>query len=293
MPPLISRSVNIVGTKGKASHLLERRIKQVSRHFAKLTVRQLFYLLISRHMYSASRQFYKRLDYILTKLRRSDHLLHAKFVDPTRVFVQAPMAYRRIELWVEKDSLRNFLEHSAAKHRMSIQVLKGFASITMYRIALLRAEKRNVKKILYVGDFDPSGLLIEEIAKREMGVEVERVALTSEQIKRYKLPWLPVKRKDSRANHYIEMHGDKSWEVEALGPKNLMQVVEQKLQENIPLDYLVRTKAKEQASKIARPIIKKLAGTIEKEVRRLMDAGEPEKDIIRKLASRYHLRFGR
>ena len=69
----------------------------------------------------------------------SDRDLHAKFIDPTRHFVRAPRPYPEIELWVEKDSIRNFFGNLAARYRLSIQVLRGFASLSMYRKALLRA----------------------------------------------------------------------------------------------------------------------------------------------------------
>jgi len=278
-----------IGTKGRASRLLEWRILQTSRYYVRLTVRQLFYLLVSRYRYSATMRFYKRLDYHLTKLRRRLPDLHAKFIDPTRPFIHAPIPYRKIEVWVEKDSIRNFLEHLTARYRMSIQVLRGFASLSMYRTALVRAAKRGVTKILYVGDFDPSGLLIEEVAEKEMAIEVERIALTLEQIERYKPPSLAVNRRDSRAKDYMKKYGGRCWEVEALKPGIFLKVVEEKLKENVPPKYLVKAKAKERAAKIARPIVQRLMRGIEKEALRLMRAGEPEEEILKKLASKYHL----
>ncbi len=177
-------------TKGRASILLEWRILEAAKHYTRLTVRQLYYIIISRYGYNPSRKFYKVLDYHLTKMRRMNRGLHAKFVDPTRHFIRASRPYPEIELWVEKDSVRNFLNDLAAKYRLSIQVLKGFASLSMYRKALLRAAERGVKRILYIGDFDPSGLLIEKVAEKEMGIEIKRIALTIDQVKRFRPPSL-------------------------------------------------------------------------------------------------------
>jgi len=201
--------------------------------------------------------------------------------------------YRKVEVWVEKDSLRNFLEHVTAKYRMSIQVLRGFASLSMYRTALLRAAKRGVTKILYVGDFDPSGLLIKEVAEKEMAVQVEKIALTLEQIKRYNPPSIPVNRRDSRAKDYVKKYGGRCWEVEALKPGSLLKLVREKLRENVPQKYPVKAEAKERATRIAMPIVKRLAKGIEKEVLYLMKAGEAEEDIVRKLASKFHLHLKR
>jgi len=77
------------GTKGQASALLEWRILDTARRYARLTVRQLYYILISKYGYTPSRKFYKVLNYHLTKMRRINRDLHAKFVDPTRHFIPA------------------------------------------------------------------------------------------------------------------------------------------------------------------------------------------------------------
>ena len=278
------------GTKGQASILLEWQILNTAKHYTRLTVKQLYYILGSKHQYPRTRKFYKRLGYHLTKMRRLDPKLHAKFTDPTRHFIPAPLPYRRIELWVEKDSIRNFLGTLAAKYRLSIQVLKGFASLSMYRKALLRAAKRKVKKILYVGDFDPSGLLIDKVAQKEMNIEIKRIALTLEQVKRFRPPSRPVNRKDSRAKDYIAKYGNRCWDVEALRPRTFLRIVEEKLRENVPHKYLVEAEARERAAKIARPVTEKLRRKIEKEVLRLLETGMPKKEIQTQLTSKYGFR---
>jgi hypothetical protein len=277
-------------TKGRASRLLEFRIVQTARYYHSLTVRQLYYILISRYGYTPSRKFYKRLDYHLTKMRRLDPNLHEKFLDPTRHFIPVPLPYHEIELWVEKDSIRNFLGDLAGKYRLSIQVLRGFASLSMYQKALLRAAKKGIRKILYIGDFDPSGLLIEKVAEREMKIEVKRIALTLEQVKRYRPPSIHVNRKDSRAKDYMEKYGDRCWEVEALRPRTLLKIVEEKLRENVPYEYLVEAEARERASEIAKPVTERLKRMIEQEALRLIKEGKRENEILAYLVSKYGLK---
>ena len=278
-------------TKGKASILLEWRIFEAAKHYTRLTVRQLYYILISRYGYNPSRKFYKILDYHLTKLRRVNKALNAKFLDPTRHFIRAPRPYHEVELWVEKDSVRNFLNDLAAKYRLSIQVLKGFASLSMYRKALLRAAERGVKKILYIGDFDPSGLLIEKVAEKEMNIEVVRIALTIEQVNRFKPPSLPVNMRDSRAKDYVAIYGDRCWELEALRPRTLFRLIEVQLRENVPAEFLVEAEAREKAAKVARPLTERMRRVVEKEVRRQLEAGVSEEQILSDLASKYGLRL--
>jgi len=268
--PTVDTSSNSVGTKGNPSRLLEWRIFEISRRYRKLTVRHLYYVLVNKYGYPPTRRFYKRVVYHLAKIRRKNRELDGKFVDTTRPFILAPDSYPKVEVWVEKDSIRNFLEDLTTEYRVSVQVLRGFASLTMFRDAVERAASRGVRKILYVGDFDPSGLLIEEVAQKEMAVEIERIALTLEQIHKYNPPYILVNRRDSRAEDYVNKYGDRSWEIEALEPETLLKLIEGKLRENVPQRHLERAKSKERIRKAARSIIQKFTGRIEKMIRRLL-----------------------
>lgn len=287
------------GTKGRASRLydsygsLEWQILETARHYTRLTVRQLYYILISKYGHTPSRKFYKILDYYLTKMRRLNPDLHAKFTDPTRHFIPAPMPFPKLELWCEKNSIHNFLGNLAAKYRLSIQVLRGFGSLSCYRTALLRAAKKGVEKILYLGDFDPSGLLIDQVAAREMKIEVKRIALTMEQIQRYRPPSIPVNRRDSRAKDYIAKYGNQSWEIEALRPRTFLKIVEDEVRKHVPPEYLAEAEARERAAKVAKPLTERLRKMIEREVFRLLEEGKSEEQILRQIASRYGFRIRR
>jgi len=277
--------------KGRNNALLVWRILQTVKGYSSLTVRQLYYILISRFKYPATRAFYKRLDRYLTKIRRVNPDVHKKFIDPTRQFVIPPLRYPKIECWVEKDSVRNFIGKLAVKYRLGVQVLRGFASLSMYRSALERARKRGVTMVLYIGDFDPSGLLIEKVAQEEMdhtlGIRFVRLALTMEQIKRFKPPSRPVNLKDSRAKEYIEKYGDRCWEVESIRPRTLYKLIEKGLRENVPKEFLEAAEIREKAARLARPVTERLRRTIEREALRLLEAGVPEEEILEKIASKY------
>lgn len=193
-------------TKGARLVLFRSRILFVLSQFKKLIVRMLFYRLVSLYDYPNDRNFYKRLEYSLKVLRKLFPELNEKFDDPTRRINLPPLSDSKIELWLEKSSLEYFLKDLARKYRIPTLAERGFGSITMFVRAIERARKRGVKKILLVSDHDRSGLLIGEITKKEMlPVEVERIALTDEQLKRYRLPSISVKQSDSRAKKYIEI----------------------------------------------------------------------------------------
>jgi len=283
--------------KGMSNVVLVSRILKTCKGYSRLTVRQLFYILVSRFPrdYPATRAFYKRMNRFLTKIRRVNAEVHKKFIDPTRQFVIPPLRYPRIEIWVEKDSIRNFIGRLAAKYRLGIQVLRGFASLSMYRRALERARKRGVKMVVYCGDFDPSGNLIEAIAAEEMdhkrAIGFHRLAITMEQIERFRPPSRSVNLKDSRAKDYIEKYGDHGWEIESIRPRTLYHLIETELRKVVPGEFLVEAEARERAAKVARPVTERLKWTIEKEVLHLLEAGIPEEEILDQLAPKYGIRI--
>jgi len=57
-------------------------------------------------------------------------------------------------------------------------------------------------------------------------VTVERIALTMAQVKERRPPPNPAKLTDSRVKEYIKKYGSKSWELDALDPKYLINLIE-------------------------------------------------------------------
>lgn len=85
--------------------------------------------------------------------------------------------------------------------------------------------------IFYLGDHDPSGEdMVRDISDRlkEFGVmrlQVRKLALTMQQIRRFNPPPNPAKLTDSRAKEYIKKFGNESWEVDALPPRELTRII--------------------------------------------------------------------
>ena len=260
---------------------------ELSKTYRRLTVRQLYYLLVSRHSYPPTRCFYKTLVYHLVKLRRAYPSLYLKF------FIAPPRIFGEVELWVEKDSIRSFVEDLAAGHRVPIQVQRGFGTLSMYRHALIRARERGVRKILYIGDFDPSGLVIEDVTAKEMGIDVERVALTLEQVRKFNPPSRLVNTRDSRTPSYVRKYGNRCWEVEALNPDVFLGLVEARLKPEVPREVIVEAGVKDRASEIARLLTESLVRTVESEVYDLPNEGVSDDEVAKRLASKYSLRIVR
>lgn len=83
--------------------------------------------------------------------------------------------------------------------------------------------------------------------------EVIPLALNMTQIKQYNPPPNPAKMTDPRAKWYIQKYGNKSWELDALEPKVLMQIAEDGIEEHMDLDkynaWIQREKDEKQALK--------------------------------------------
>lgn len=139
-----------------------------------------------------------------------------------------------VEVWIEKDALVGIVEKACDPLDVGYLSCRGFVSQSaMYRAALrFKSMERNglVTIILHLGDHDPSGLdMTRDIQDRlrmfESSVEVQRIALNMDQIKKYNPPPNYAKSTDSRYADYAQKYGDNSWELDALDPQVLTELI--------------------------------------------------------------------
>jgi hypothetical protein len=183
-----------------------------------------------------------------------------------------------VELWVEKQALAGVLEPIARQYQITLSVNKGYSSSSaMYdatnRIVRGCTHSESAMKepyVLYLGDHDPSGEdMVRDIderlnlfcqsphdpsSKRCPKIIVEKLALTKQQIEQFDPPPNPAKRTDSRFEKYAETHGDESWEVDALPPNVLQQIIRSRLDELIDVDAMNEEVAREAAERKAAKI---------------------------------------
>ena len=261
---------------------------EVLGEYETVTTRMIFYRLISID-YPNDRRFYKRLQYSLKRLRKVLPELNEQLQDPTRPVELPPAPRADIELWVEKTSLAYFLRKTAGKYHVPILASRGFGSLSMFVQAVKRAKKRRgVRKVLLVTDLDPSGLKIGEVIAKEMSpVEIERIALTPQQVDEYSLPAIRVKLSDSRARKYIEEYGNRSWEIEALPPDTLLRIVERKIRQNLSKEFLEEVRLSAKAARITEPIRREIEERLRSEAAELMKEGLSREEILEKLGGRY------
>lgn len=245
-----------------------------------LTLRQLYYQLVSRDIIPNLQKEYAKLSGLLVKGRMGGIVDWDAIEDRIRVpyipysvdgvdeaIEDTIRQYRLnrqegqetyIELWVEKDALSGVLKRITKKYHIQLMVNRGYSSCSAMHDAFERLEiqedegKKTV--ILYLGDHDPSGLdMIRDIKERltEFGVnpEVRQIGLTMKQIKKFNPPPNPTKVSDPRAKWYLSEFGDTSWEVDALTPDVLHKLVKDNVEELIDMDLFNKQLEQEEIDK--------------------------------------------
>lgn len=250
--------------------LLAKILKVVESYQAQgyvLTLRQLYYQLVVANVFENLQKNYAKLSEILGEARMTGLCDWAVIEDRIRVpkfpnewpDVNAAMqtliaVYRRqrwidqenyVEVWVEKDALSGVLEPITRDFHVHLLVNRGYSSISAMHDSALRYRNAEgdskICHLLYFGDHDPSGEdMVRDIKTRleefRTHIEVEKVALTRKQVDEYSLPPNPAKTTDPRARGYIEEHGDQSWELDALPPATLNDLLTNALEELLDRD---------------------------------------------------------
>ncbi len=260
--------------------LINEIIEEYAEQGYKLTLRQLYYQLVSRDIVPNSKKEYAKLSSLLVKGRMAGVVDWNAIEDRIRVpflpywvhdiedaIDDTIRQYRLnrqdgqevyIELWVEKDALSGVLKRITSHYHINLMVNRGYSSCTAMYDAynrLRRYEDDGIKTfILYLGDHDPSGLdMVRDIKERleEFGVspEVRHVGLTQKQIKVYKPPPNPAKVTDPRAKQYMYKFGNTSWEVDALKPEVLHRLIKDNVEQLIDMDLFNEQLEKEQDDK--------------------------------------------
>lgn len=234
-------------------HEINRIINRYLEQGFTLSVRQIYYQLVTTNTIKNSDASYNRLVGLLTKAREGGFVRWDAIVDRGRPlrgvnFETSPanaMKYlakkyklnknqtqnEHIEVWFEKDALLGVVGQVCQELNVDYMSCRGFPSISVLWRAVHRFPQGKTPIILALADHDPSGFgITESIAKKlelygAYDAEVIRVALNMEQIENYNPPPNPTKLSDSRAAGYVEKYGASSWELDALPPEVLSEII--------------------------------------------------------------------
>lgn len=243
-----------------------------------LTLRQLYYQFVARDLLPNKQSEYKRLGSIVNDARLAglidwdaieDRTRNVRRIstwdDPAEIVSAVAEQYKedlwagqpyRPEIWIEKDALVGVIEPACQRYRVPHFACRGYTSQSEQYRAGKRfervADNDQIPIVFHLGDHDPSGIDMTRdnldrlcmFAGRE--VEVRRLALNMDQIRRYRPPPNPAKETDSRSGPYIEKFGSKSWELDALDPTVIDRLIADNLDELIDADEWERAKAREQ-----------------------------------------------
>ena len=156
-----------------------------------------------------------------------------------------------IEIWIEKKALQGVFEMPCIRNCIGLFPCKGYPSLTKLNEASERFQEAidngQTVTILYWGDYDPSGEDIPRsvkvnIERLDCDINIERRALTPEQIQNLHLPGVPPKRTDTRTRNW---GGDAVVELDAVEPKMLQKMCEDAIAEYFDEDLYEELQEKE------------------------------------------------
>jgi hypothetical protein len=165
---------------------------------------------------------------------------------------------RRLEVWSEKGTVRGTLAPVLDKYGVTFRVMHGYSSATVLnQVADETRDSENPLLVLYVGDWDPSGMHMSEVdlpkrlAEYGGSVEIQRVALNEEDIVNRGLPSFDAitKTKDPRYKWFVRKYGHRCWELDALSPVVLRERVGSCIRGNIDIEYWARCEVTERAER--------------------------------------------
>lgn len=248
-------------TPNRRTIALVAAIMAIADEYDRMTIRQLYYQLVSRGVIEKTEQAYKRVCDVSANMRVRGDLPYGKIADGSRqrrrasqwrsardLMESAVGQYRKdywlhqpehIEVWCEKDALSGVLLPLCDQWGVHYVAARGNPSITLiYESAIDMFDHEQPDTIVYVGDHDASGRgisdrLEEQFAMHEIDVVVERVAVNPDQIAAYGLPTRPGKKSDSQQAKFAAEFGDASVEVDALPPNVLTDIVTQAITSRI------------------------------------------------------------
>jgi len=276
-------------------------IEEYSAQGYKLTLRQLYYQLVTKNIIVNNTKEYGKLSKLL-KIGRMAGVVDWDAIEDRQRVPKIPYSaddipgalddllsqYRLdrmknqnvlVEVWSEKDALSGILYEITKKYHIRLVINRGYGSVTAMYDAYKRFKEAITDEkcvyVLYFGDHDPSGLdMIRDIKERllydllsigivrdkldewkravgdgdeltdmaqshigwiEEHFEVEHVGLTYSQVLDFNPPPNPAKDSDPRAKWYKDKYGESSWEVDALPPDALNELLTDAIESKIDM----------------------------------------------------------
>ncbi len=245
----------------------------------RLSLRQLYYQMVKANLIENTDKMYKRLGTLIKNARlagivdwymiedrgrrtnRNSHWEDAGDIMETVVdsFAIDKWADQPIymEVMVEKDALSGVFWPVCERNDIKFTACKGYPSTTILHTMGARLwrqiyEEDKEVHILHFGDHDPSGIDMTDDLVSRLGmfarsdIQVKRLALNMPQVEKYQPPENPAKVKDTRYQAYMVQFGTASWELDALTPDVLGELVEDYILQHRDTDLWIAAEEEEE-----------------------------------------------
>jgi hypothetical protein len=285
-----TRSKKVRGMAGASLDLIEAMHKAAEAAYP-ITGRGIGYKLFTAGLIPSMETGQMQRVYRLLKEARERGMIPWEWiVDETRELERSPSwddpaafvrtvsrAYRRdhwnhqpvrVEVWSEKGTIRGVLAPVLNQYGVGFRVMHGFGSATTGYDVSQDDDGRDLI-VLYVGDYDPSGMCMSEhdLPKRFEKydgdhIELKRIALRREHLD--SLPSFPAtdKKKDKRYTWFVRNFGDQCWELDALDPNDLRDLVDEAIKSEIePVAWHRCTVLEEAETESMRTVLDSWKGT--------------------------------
>lgn len=247
-------------------HLLNDIIDEYLAQGFTLSVRQLYYQLVARGIVENTEQSYKNTASLINDARLAGWIDWDAIEDRNRdietrpswesgaSIVRSAAQSFHMDMWVEqservfviveKAALAGVLGPLCRRYDVPLLAARGYPSVSIVRelvedYFMPAMNNDQIPCVLHLGDHDPSGIdMTRDLRERiemfvdgqyDFEVDLERIALTMRQVDEKNPPPNPAKTTDARFKEYRKKYGDESWELDALEPAYLVELVEGKI----------------------------------------------------------------
>jgi len=258
---------------------VNRIIEEYQRKGYDLTLRQVYYQLVARDVIPNNERSYKNLGNLISDGRLAGLIDWNAIIDRTRNLrknshwdspsdiietAASQFAYDKwegqenyVEVWVEKDALVGVVGKICGRLDIPFFSCRGYVSQSEMWGAARRLERFSDNReivIIHLGDHDPSGKdMSRDIVDRlnVFGVypEFKRIALNIDQVEQYNPPPNPTKLTDSRCHGYIKEFGHECWELDALKPEIIEELIKDTVLMYCDMDLFEKARERENEAK--------------------------------------------
>ena len=226
-------------------------LNEYSRQGYQMTIRQLYYQMVSRNIIPFHNSEYDKLITLISNGRNAGLIDWDHIVDRSRDSYQVPLfdsvsdALQQAAdnyhidlwedmptmpvIWYEKAGLAQIIGKVAAKYNLEHMSTRGESSLTW----LHRVSQQQDVTILYLGDHDGHGVQISDGMSDKVklysdgAVTFKRIGISLDQGEAIDAPKIPLKDVNNLSFDYRQRFGcDYGYEIDALNPRQLSQLID-------------------------------------------------------------------